>query len=79
MWFEVFVEFCESLLPTIQDTALDIMNFLAFEFTFPGIDLGFAVIEETTISVGTLLFGSSLTFGLTLSIWAFILKLIPIA
>lgn len=79
MWFEVFIEFCENLLPTIQQTALSIMEFLTYEIKVPNINNDFIQVAETTFSVGNLLFGGSLITGLILSIWAFILKIIPVA
>ena len=69
MWFEPIVDFVVNLFPTIQQTALGIMEWITTEITIGDIETGFYIYE--------VLFGGSLTIILTYCFVSWILAIWP--
>lgn len=69
MWFEPILDFVTNLFPVIQQTALNIMEWITTEITIGNIPTGFYIYE--------VLFGGTLTIVLTWGFVSWILDIWP--
>lgn len=65
-WFSPIIEFCVKLVPVIQQTALDILDFLSFEITLGGV----------SYSSFEFLFGGALILVFTYAIVKFVAPIV---
>lgn len=65
-WFGPIIDFCVKLVPIIQDTALDIINFMSFEVSLYGV----------SYSSFEFLFGSALIIVFTFAIIKFVAPIV---